>query len=49
MKKLVLIIGLCLPGISLSAEKLSVLKEPVNPDSMMIDDSNIYITRGRND
>lgn len=45
MKKLVLIICLCLLGISLSAEKLPVLKELVNPDSMIIDDANIYITQ----
>ena len=45
MKKLALIIGLCLLGISLSAEKLSVLKELVNPDSMIMDSSNIYVSQ----
>jgi hypothetical protein len=45
MKKLVLIICLCLLGISLSAEKIPVLKELVNPDGMMIDDANIYISQ----
>jgi len=45
MKKLVIIVCLCLLGISLSAEKMPVLKELLNPDSMTIDGSNIYITQ----
>jgi hypothetical protein len=45
MKKLVLIICLCLLGISLPAKKVTVLKELLNPDSMLIDSSNIYITQ----
>ena len=45
MKKLVLIICLCILGMILSAEKVTVLKELVNPDSMTIDGSNLYITQ----
>lgn len=45
MKKLVLIICFCFLGISLPAKKVTVLKELVNPDSMTIDGSNIYITQ----
>jgi hypothetical protein len=45
MKQFVLIICLCLLAISLSAKKVTVLNELLNPDSMTIDDSNIYITQ----
>jgi hypothetical protein len=46
MKKLALVIFLCLLGIILSAKKITVIEEIVNPDSMMIDGTNIYITQG---
>jgi hypothetical protein len=45
MKKLVLIIGLCLVGMILPGQKATVLKEITNPDSMTIDGSNLYITQ----
>jgi len=45
MKKFVLIICLCLLGISLSAEKMPILQELVNPDGMIIDGANIYISQ----
>jgi len=47
MKKRALIICLCLLGMMLpaAAPKVTVFKELVNPDSMMIDGSSIYITQ----
>ena len=45
MKKLVLIICLCFLGMILPAKEVTVLSELLNPDSMMIDGSNIYITQ----
>jgi len=45
MKKLALIICLCFLGMILPAKKVTVLSELLNPDSMTIDDSNIYITQ----
>ncbi len=45
MKKIFLLICLCFMVINLAAEKVTVLKELINPESIVIDGSDIYITQ----